>query len=60
MFALSAPQEVVDYQTGEFEKTVRSVDVVLDTVGGSARELEPLPARKDDENAYRWLGSVAQ
>lgn len=31
-------QEVVDYQAGEFEKTVRSVDVVLDTVGGSARE----------------------
>ena len=31
-------QEVVDYQAGEFEKTVRSVDVVLDTVGGSVRE----------------------
>ncbi|HEX2666734.1 MAG TPA: NADP-dependent oxidoreductase [Candidatus Acidoferrum sp.] len=31
-------QDLVDYQAGEFEKSVRSVDVVVDTVGGSVRE----------------------
>jgi NADPH:quinone reductase-like Zn-dependent oxidoreductase len=31
-------ETVLDYQAGRFEDTIRSVDVVIDTVGGATRE----------------------